>query len=420
MRGQAQNAAVGLWRAALLGLAAMAVSACTIIPEGAESGAPVPPPYTSPVVKPQPQPGPQPGPQPAPMPTPQPGLIATSLGVVAVASPFSAAPALAMADSADAVPAFALSCPGLMRRTDASGLTQGSDWADACAAAKTWPRGESLSFFAQYFTPVQVGDGRAFATGYYEPQIAGVRVRQAGFDVPIYGKPADLVERDVDGTRVRGKVVNGQFVSYDSRADIENGSLKDRAPIIGWAASPAAFFFLQVQGSGRLVAPDGSIMRVGYAAGNGRPYTSIGKIMGERNLLAPGQSTMQGIVAYLNANPAEGRAIMQANESYVFFAESASGPTGAMGYAVTPRLSVAADPKFVPLGAPVWLDMDRSEADGFWIAQDTGGAIKGANRFDTYWGAGDFAETTAGGMAARGQAVVLIPHASARRLGLIP
>ena len=110
---------------------------------------------------------------------------------------------------------------------------------------------------------------------------------------------------------------------------------------------------------------------------------------------------------------------MQVNESYVFFAESNVGPTGAMGYPVTPRGTVAADPKFVPLGAPVWLDMDRKEADGFWIAQDTGGAIKGANRFDTYWGAGEFAATTAGGMAARGVAVVLIPHVSARRLGLI-
>jgi membrane-bound lytic murein transglycosylase A len=414
--------APSIWivRAALMAMAAMALPACTVIPKGDIAGttAPTSLPSAPPYVTPRPEPSPAPQPQPQPQPTPMPGMTAASIGVVAVASPFAVNPAIG--NSTDAVPIFALSCPGLMKRTDASGLTQGGDWAEACAAAKTWPRGQSLAFFEQYFTPVRVADGRAFATGYYEPEIAGVRNRQSGFDVPIFGKPADLAEQTVNGTKLRGKMVDGQFVSYDSRADIENGSLSGRAAVIAWAANAPEVFFLQVQGSGRLRAPDGSIMRLNYAAGNGRPYTSIGKYMGERGLLAPGQATMQGIVAYLNANPAEGRQIMQVNESYVFFAESNTGPMGAMGYLVTPKMTVAADPKFVPLGAPIWMDMDRGEADGFWIAQDTGGAIKGANRFDTYWGAGDFAATTAGGMSARGQVVVLIPHVSARRMGLIP
>ena len=408
----------GLWRGLGLAFAAIALPACTIIPKGDGAGPmppqPASPPYVSPVETPNPHPAP--APTPAPQPTPMPGMTAASLGVVSAALPH---PLHQNSRSMAALDSFAQSCPGLMRRTDQSGLTQAGEWGAACADAKVWPRATPTDFFTTHFVPVQVGDGRAFATGYYEPEIAGVAERQPGFDIPIYGKPADLIEQVVDGTRLRGKMVDGQFVSYDSRAEIENGSLNGRAPIIAWAASAPEFFFLQVQGSGRLRAPDGSIIPLNYAAGNGRPYTSIGRYMGDRGLLAPGQSTMQGIVAYLNANPAEGRAIMQVNESYVFFAANNTPPTGAMGYPVTAQMSVAADPKFVPLGAPVWLDMDRKEADGFWIAQDTGGAIKGANRFDTYWGAGEFAATTAGGMAARGVAVVLIPHVSARRLGLI-
>jgi len=126
---------------------------------------------------------------------------------------------------------------------------------------------------------------------------------------------------------------------------------------------------------------------------------------------------MQGIMQYLRENPVEGRKLMQANESWVFFQElTGDGPLGALGVPVRPRSSVAADPNFVPLGAPVWLDLDRAEADGLWIAQDTGGAIKGANRFDTFWGAGEEARRIAGGMSGRGQALLLLPKGTLARL----
>jgi membrane-bound lytic murein transglycosylase A len=144
--------------------------------------------------------------------------------------------------------------------------------------------------------------------------------------------------------------------------------------------------------------------------------------MRERGLLGPDQTSMQGIVAWLRAHPEEGRAIMRENKSYIFFQElKGAGPLGAMGVAVAPRVTVAADPKFVPLGAPVLLlDMDRPEASGFWVAQDTGGAIKGANRFDTFWGAGEEAARIAGGMQARGRALILLPKGSLARLGATP
>ncbi len=129
---------------------------------------------------------------------------------------------------------------------------------------------------------------------------------------------------------------------------------------------------------------------------------------------------MKGIVDWIRANPNQGRALMRENLSYIFFKElTGAGPLGALALPVTPRGTVAADPNFVPLGAPVFLDVDRSEADGLWIAQDTGGAIKGANRFDTFWGAGAAAEATAGGMSASGSAMILLPKGAAARANLI-
>jgi membrane-bound lytic murein transglycosylase A len=125
---------------------------------------------------------------------------------------------------------------------------------------------------------------------------------------------------------------------------------------------------------------------------------------------------MQGLARYLRANPEEGRRIMQENKSFVFFREEPRGPLGAMGYTVIAESSVAADPKYIPLGAPIWLSMDRAEPNGLWIAQDTGGAIRGANRVDTFWGAGDRAVAIAGGMAARGSALLFLPKAAVERL----
>lgn len=322
-----------------------------------------------------------------------------------------------------AMDSFRTSCPGLVRRTDNSGLTQGADWVDACDAVKTWT-GDAISFFAAYMDAVQVGDGKAFATGYYEPEILGCRTRQPGCEVPIYKRPADLIDvdlglfsDDLKGKSIRGKVTGSKLVQYDDRAAIENGSLAGRGLEIAYANDVVDFFFLQIQGSGRLKLPDGGVMRIGYETQNGRGYTGIGRLMKDRGLITDG--SMQGIVTYLRANPDEGRKIMQENKSFVFFRElTGAGPLGAMGYPVVGESSAAVDAKFVPLGAPLWLSMDRAEPNGIWIAQDTGGAIKGANRVDTFWGAGDRARAIAGGMAARGSALIFLPKAAVARLGL--
>lgn len=323
-----------------------------------------------------------------------------------------------------ALVAFRISCPSVIRRADSSGLTQGSDWQPACDAARTWADTDAIRFFATHFRTVQVGDGRGLATGYYEPEILGSRTRRPGYEVPVYGLPNDLIEADLGqwnpdlaGRRIRGRVEGNRFVQYHDRAAIDAGALAGRNLEIAWAADPVELFFLQIQGSGRLRLPDGGIMRIGYAGQNGRDYVGIGALLRNRGVLQPGEASMQGLMSYLRRQPDGGRSVMQENGSWVFFRElTGPGPLGALGLPVTARASVAADPAYVPLGAPVFLAFDRAEANGLWIAQDTGGAIRGANRFDTFWGAGDDARAIAGGMSSRGAALILLPVASVQRL----
>ncbi len=410
---------IGAWGGALMG--ALLLSACAggVIPPSANGPAPA-----------RPAPGEATRPVPA---TPRPTLPTTP-PVTAAVDPASAAdigltlgpPIADLVPSGErarlALQAFRISCPTLMRRTDQSGLTRGSDWNGACSAASSWPEATATAFFARYFEAVQVGDGKAFVTGYYEPEISGSRTRQPGYEVPIYRRPADLIDVDLGqfsdglkGRTIRGKVQGTKFVPFDDRSQIVGGALAGRGLELAWAADPVEFFFLQVQGSGRLNLPDGTVMRIGYDGQNGRDYIGIGKLMKDRGLIQAG--SMQDIMAYLRANPVEGAAIMNENKSFVFFRElTGAGPIGALGVAVTAEASLAADPKYVPLGAPVLLSLDRAEPNGIWIAQDTGGAIKGSNRFDSFWGAGARARGIAGGMSARGSALLLLPVGTYARL----
>lgn len=400
-------------RVAAVALAAATLSACAIVPETRSGSAPVASAPTRPRA-------PQPPVTKAPVPT---GGTAVAAGVRP--GPSISGLGLTVDGARAALAAFRISCPSLVKRSDASGLTIPQDWAASCAAATGWPDADAANFFATQFETATVGEGQAFATGYYEPEIAGSRVRQPGYEVPVYRRPADLVEADLGlfsdswkGKKIRGRIEGSRFVPYSDRAAIEDGALQGQGLEIGWAADPVEFFFLQVQGSGRLRLPDGQVMRIGYDGQNGRDYVGIGALMREKGLIQPGKSSMQGIMEWLRANPDEGRALMRENKSFVFFRElTGAGPLGALGLPVTGRATVAADPAYVPLGAPVWLALDRAEANGLWVAQDTGGAIKGANRFDTFWGAGDEARRIAGGMSGRGQAWLLLPKGVLARIG---
>ncbi|UYV15770.1 murein transglycosylase A [Porphyrobacter sp. ULC335] len=401
---------------AVLALAMLlALGACgRLIPQGT-----MPPPVARPPAAPV-----------APVPPAAVPLAANAALAGVALGPAFAALSVSDVDARGALSSFIESCPRLLARDDASGLTRPDDWRGACDAARSWAPARARAFFAEQFTPVQVGDGKAFATGYFEPEIAGSRTRRPGFEVPVYAMPTDLVRGWPDDVALSERTGRpplgrydeaGRFVLYHDRAAIEDGALTGKAQVIAWAADPVEFFFLQIQGSGRLRTPEGEVIRIGYAGQNGREYVGIGGVMRERGLLGEGpgkySGSMQGIMAYIRDNPRDGRDLMRLNKSWIFFSElNGDGPLGALGVPVRRESSVAADPAFVPLGAPVWLDLDRAEADGLWVAQDTGGAIKGANRFDTFWGAGEDARRIAGGMSGRGRAYVLLPRAAAARL----
>jgi membrane-bound lytic murein transglycosylase A len=382
------------------GLAALLlVSACA-------TQRPAPPPVT---------PTPTPVPAPVPVPTPPPPPRNAIEAGVAIAEPRTVDPVSA----ARALRAFKISCPSLGTRTDSSGLTRRGDWGAVCAEAAAVTPGSEAAFFRDRFDWVRIGEGKAFSTGYYEPEIPGSRTASAAAAVPIYAKPTDLVRcARPDGKTGRGRVdAAGICGPYFTRTEIEQGALAGKGLELGYAVDPIDLFFLQIQGSGRVRQPDGTVIRIGYADQNGADYVAIGRLLRERGVFASGKATMAGIVEWMRAQPDRGVSLMRENPSYIFFRElTGPGPLGAMGLPVTERGTVAADPLFEPLGAPVFLDLDRDFADGLWVAQDTGGAIKGANRYDTFWGAGQAAESIAGGLSSEGSALVLLPKGTAARL----
>ena len=402
-------------RAAIIIGAGLLASACVrIVPEGPQVA--VPPTATT---------------TPAPSATPLPAPVPATAGLLGLAAgPSVGSLAFDEADATGALASFRESCPKLLARGDVSGITRTADWSATCAAAATW-RGPARDFFSSQFEAVQVGDGKAFATGYFEPEIAGSRTPRSGYEQPVYAMPGDLVRAwpaDVPEAERTGRAPlgrydeTGAFVPYFDRAEIMAGALAGSAPVIAWAADPVEFFFLQIQGSGMIRQPDGTVMRIGYAGQNGREYTAIGRSMREAGMIGDGTpypTSMQGIMAYIRANPDNGREVMNLNKSWIFFRElTTDGPLGALEVPVRGRSSVAVDPNYVTMGAPVFLDMERNEADGLWIAQDTGGAIKGANRFDTFWGNGAEAREIAGAMSSSGRALILVPRGTLAFHGL--
>ena len=395
-------------------IATLLLAGCVrVVPEGRGPPASAPPPVPAPTAT------------PAPTPTPPPPIPPA-----VTAGPSVASLRIGAEDARGALASFVESCPRLVSRTDNSKLTTGADWRNVCDRARAWPATDAVRFFESEFETARVGDGATFITGYFEPEIAGSRTRQPGYDVPVYRMPPDLVRawpaetppEQRTGNPPLGRVdMSGNYQPYHDRAAIEDGALAGKGLEIAWAADPVEFFFLQIQGSGLLRLPDGSLMRIGYAGQNGRGYVGIGSLMRERGLIGegPGQypGSMQGIMRYIRENPEAGRALMRENPSWVFFREVVGdGPFGSLNVPVRAGSSVATDPNYVPLGAPVWLDVDRAEADGLWIAQDTGGAIKGMNRFDTFWGNGPEARTIAGGMSSRGRSLLLLPKGVLARL----
>ncbi|MFQ5783665.1 MAG: murein transglycosylase A [Alphaproteobacteria bacterium] len=314
-----------------------------------------------------------------------------------------------------------------------------ADWREPCAAAARIAPGDGAAaraFFEDRFLPFAAsdrGEREGLFTGYYEPLLAGARRRDARYTVPLYARPDDLVavdlglfSTDLKGRRIAGRVVDGVLKPYPSRAEIDAGLLAGRVPVIAWVDDPVDAFFLQVQGSGRVRLPDGKLMRLGYAASNGRAYVSIGRYLVERGALTRDAVSLPAIRAWLAAHPDDAAAVLGVNPSYVFFRElDGDGPLGSQGAVLTPGRSLAVDRRFIPLGVPVWLDIATPAADPaapdrrlrrLVVAQDTGGAITGPLRGDFFWGFGPEAGAIAGRMKHPGRLYLLLPRAVARRI----
>jgi membrane-bound lytic murein transglycosylase A len=219
--------------------------------------------------------------------------------------------------------------------------------------------------------------------------------------------------------RLRGRVEGNRLVPYWTRAEIENQT-QFRAPVLAWVEDPVELMFLQIQGSGQVELASGERLYLRYADQNGHPYRSIGRFLIQRGELSLEQSSMQGIKAWAAANPRKLREALDANPSYVFFREmrqssgTADGPVGTLGVPLTAGYSIAVDPRSIPLGAPVFLattmPLSNQPLERLMVAQDTGGAIRGAVRADFYWGTGREAGTLAGRMRQQGRMWVLWPR----------
>lgn len=321
-----------------------------------------------------------------------------------------------------ALPALKSSCSSLGRRA------QWKSFCDGLGALGASPDGTRLrSWLEQALVPWQVvnpdGSREGLVTGYYEPIIKGARTRSPRFAWPVLGVPEDMLTIDLGDLypdlkkyRLRGRLVGNKVVPYWSRGELD--TLGERLPArpLLWAADPVELFFLQVQGSGRVELPDGSRVRIGYADQNGHPYQSIGRWLIDKGELSLEKASMEGIKAWAQAHPGRLAELLHANPSYVFFKEltnTPGGPPGAQGLPLTAGRSIAVDPRAVPLGVPVFMATSYPGTDRplsrLVVAQDTGGAIKGAVRADLFWGLGTEAGVQAGRMRQGGQMWVMLP-----------
>lgn len=278
------------------------------------------------------------------------------------------------------------------------------DWKDVCQKAPANEPSQAREFFETNFTPYLAQNRRnpeGTFTGYYEIELKGSRKKGGIYQYPLYAKPKDLKDKQ----------------KYSSREEIENGALKGKTEEIAWVSDPVRLFFLHIQGSGRITMEDGSVMHVGYAGQNNHKYLAIGRYLIDEGYVEKEKMSAQAIKSWLYENPDKMNSVMNKNPSYVFFREiKGEGPIGAQGVPLTPMRSLAIDKRFLPYGAPVWVDValtgrqDSNEFKRLLVAQDTGGAIKGPVRGDLFFGYGKEAEELAGYQNSKGRYFVLLPR----------
>jgi membrane-bound lytic murein transglycosylase A len=377
--------------------------------------------------------------------TPHPGIAALVLGAAAaaliawwwlrlgppvddeairfVAVGFDAIPGWAEDDHAAALGAYLRSC-GRAKDADAKRACE-----TAAALEPATDNDAARKFFETHFIP-HVVEGTAstgFVTGYYEPVIDGSRKKDARFTVPVLARPDDLVtlKSDIERARFNDEITGARregeaLVPYHTRGEIVDGALAGRGLELLYLEDPVELFFLQVQGSGVVRLPDGTQVRLGFAAKNGHPYTSIGKLLVARGEGTPKDLGMNGLKAWLRADEKRGKALMNENKSYVFFRvlddeEGKDGPVGAQGVALSQGRSLAVDAAYHRLGVPIFVaapalaDESGKPFRRLMVAQDVGSAIRGPERGDIFWGTGEAAGVIAGGTRADARFFVLMP-----------
>lgn len=303
-------------------------------------------------------------------------------------------------------------------------------WQNACQAANALQKPSSAqiaeyytSYFEVYSTSSQNGSNTGMITGYYEPVLKGSSKRSSKYPYPLYSQPKDLISVELGDLypelkfkRIRGKLEGNKLTPYLTRAEIESNPSPLAGNELVWVDDALDAFFLHIQGSGVIKLDNGKQMHVGYANQNGYPYQSIGRLLVERGELDLSQASMQGIKNWARTHLEQLRELLNNNPSYVFFRELPKdlfGPLGALGVPLTAERSVAIDPKFIPLGAPIFLSTTYPNTNKplkrLMMAQDTGGAIKDGVRADFYWGSGNKAGDMAGAMKQEGMIWVLLP-----------
>jgi membrane-bound lytic murein transglycosylase A len=356
------------------------------------------------------------------------GLLALLLAGCAQLPQFGGyLPGWASDRQSEAIPALRRSCEAISRLPpDRNEAPQ--RLGPACQALASLPDGDDAAaraFLERYFEPAPLGTG--LLTGYYEPELNGSTASSSVFSTPLHARPPELVDVDLGtfnaemrGRRVAGQVRDGRLVPYLDRAAIQAGALDGRGLELAWVDDPADAFFLQVQGSGRVRMLDGRVLRFGYAGTNGHAYYAIGRALVDRGVLTREQVSMQSIRAWMaQAGPQAAAELMARNPSYVFFRilpelPPEDGPIGTLGVPLTPGRSLAVDRTAVPLGLPVWI-MGRDPLTGgplvrLTVAQDTGGAVRGAARGDLFTGWGADAAERAGRMREEAGFFVLLPR----------
>ncbi|NBW52913.1 MAG: murein transglycosylase [Betaproteobacteria bacterium] len=311
-----------------------------------------------------------------------------------------------------------------------SSLKQKDAWKKVCDLTDSIkePSNENIqNYFKKYFNVYTAtnldGSDTGMITGYYQPILKGSMVKTAQYKVPLYTTPKDLITVDLSevypelkSKRLRGKLAGNKLVPYLSRAEIDGQGSPLAGNEIVWVEDPVEAFFLEIQGSGIIHFDNGDIMQIGYADQNGYPFKAIGSTLIQKKEITMAEASMEGIKNWARKNINKLREFLNINASYVFFRklpDDLPGPIGALGVSIEAERSVAIDPKFIPLGAPIFLSTTQPNTtdplERLMVAQDTGGAIRGGVRADFYWGSGYEAGRKAGSMKQQGKIWTLLP-----------